>query len=68
MIATILLVLLPFTLIGLLVMVQLFKSVKGVDDSNIFNRLRIFWFALTRMDQMVEKFPWLKKDEWENMK
>jgi len=61
-------VLWPFTVLGLLVIIQLKNQEPPIDDSNIFNRLRVFWFSLTRMRQMIDKFPWLAKDEWENMK
>lgn len=57
----------PLAIFGLVIIVQLFRTKAPVDASNIFNRLRILWFSITRMDQMVEKFPWLMKDEWENM-
>ncbi len=60
-------ILTPFTLIGLLVVIKLFKKYDEIDDSNIFNRGRVFWFSLTRMDKMVKVFPWLRNDEWENM-
>jgi len=61
------LVLWPFTIIGLGVVIKISRKEEHVDDSNGFNRVRIFWFALTRMSQMVDKFPWLKNDEWENI-
>jgi len=38
------------------------------DKSNRINHLRLVWFALTREEEFVDQFPWMKKDEWENMK
>lgn len=53
-------------LIGGLVIWQLMQTPPPpVDQSNVFHRGRIFWFALTRMDKMIKKFPWLADDEWE---
>lgn len=37
------------------------------DKSNRINHLRLVWFALTREEEFVELFPWLKNDEWENI-
>ena len=39
-----------------------------VDESNRINSIRLWWFALTRKELFVDTFPWLKKDESENMK
>lgn len=38
-----------------------------VDESNRINHFRLVWFALTREDKFVTLFPWLKKDEWDNI-
>jgi hypothetical protein len=43
------------------------------DTSNRFNKWRLFWFVMTRMDIFVNlrnadgtiAFPWLTKDEYE---
>jgi len=40
---------------------------KPVDRSNVINRIRLWWFALTRQDKFVETFPWLLGDEWDNL-
>ena len=59
----------PFTLLGLLVAVLMwrFKRQPGVDTSNWFNPLRVVWFSLTRPDLLLGVFPWLCQDEWELM-
>jgi hypothetical protein len=57
---------LPY-LLGLFATYHLIVAARGTDKSNFFNRLRVFWFSLTRQSKMVDKFPWLTKDEWENM-
>lgn len=38
------------------------------DSSNRINKIRLVWFALTREDMFVDVFPWLKRDEAENVK
>lgn len=38
------------------------------DTSNRINKIRLVWFALTREDLFVGAFPWLKRDEAENVK
>lgn len=38
-----------------------------LDQSNIFNRLRMVWFSFSRQSDMVGRFPWLLRDEWENV-
>jgi len=37
------------------------------DKSNRINHFRLVWFALTREEEFVGLFPWLKKDEWDNI-
>lgn len=57
----------PGTL-GLLVLYHLFRPQKyPVDTSNRINKIRLFWFALTREELFVGIFPWLKNDELDNM-
>jgi hypothetical protein len=41
---------------------------KPVDRSNVISRIRLWWFALTRQDLFIELFPWLGRDELENMR
>jgi hypothetical protein len=31
------------------------------------NHIRLWWFALTREDKFTGQFPWLTRDEWDNM-
>lgn len=54
-------------LIGLFTVYHIFRKQKEpADTSNRINKIRLWWFAMTREDKFVELFPWLKKDEWEN--
>ena len=56
------------SLIGLFTLYHWFRPQKGpADASNRINAIRLWWFALTREDKFVGQFPWLKKDEWENV-
>ena len=56
------------SLFGLLVIYHVFIRGKTApaDKSNRVNHLRLVWFALTREEEFVDKFEWLKNDEWEN--
>lgn len=59
----------PVALIGLLTVVQFIRPAHPpMDESNRINRIRLWWFALTRPELFVGAFPWLKNDELENMK
>jgi len=40
---------------------------KPVDRSNVLNRIRLWWFALTRQDMFIELCPWLLNDEKGNI-
>jgi hypothetical protein len=56
-------------LFGTWVLVMLAKSLKApADKSNRINRIRLFWFALTRPELFTEQFPWMKRDELDNVK
>ena len=58
---------LPFSVFGLVVLSQVLrKPPTPVDASNVFNRFRLLWFAITRQNLFVDLFPWLKNDELEN--
>ena len=37
------------------------------DTSNRINKIRLVWFALTREQLFTEQFPWLKRDELDNV-
>lgn len=55
-------------LVGWFVLFHLFRDNKlPADKSNRLNKLRLFWFCLTREDQVAEKIGWLKNDEWDNV-
>lgn len=57
------------TLIGLFTVYHLVRPQKSpADTSNRINAIRLWWFALTREDLFVDRFPWLKNDELENVK
>lgn len=59
---------LPTIAIGLLLFFHVLRPQKGpADSSNRINKIRLIWFALNREDLFVDKFPWLKNDELENM-
>ena len=54
--------------IGAFTLVHLFRSKKEpADTSNRINHIRLWWFALTRENLFVDKFPWLKNDELDNV-
>lgn len=54
-------------LIGLLTIFHWVKPKPGIDQSNVINRIRLWWFALTRPGKFVDQFPWLLEDEWKNV-
>lgn len=54
-------------LVGLFTMFHLFRAQRPpADTSNRIAHIRLWWFALTREDKFVGRFPWLAKDEWDN--
>jgi hypothetical protein len=56
-------------LIGILTIIFWMRPSKfPADESNRINAIRLWWFALTRRELFVKLFPWLTKDELENMK
>jgi len=57
----------PF-LIGVFTLYHLFRSQHApADVSNRINAIRLWWFALTREEMFVGFFPWLTRDEKENI-
>lgn len=54
---------------GLLVFFHVFvrKKKEPADTSNRINHFRLVWFALTREELFVDTFPWMKKDEMDNI-
>lgn len=65
-----LLALLAFpALIGLFVIYHVVRSQRPpADKSNRINKLRLIWFVLTREDLFVNSFPWLTRDELDNVR
>ena len=59
---------LPVYAIGLLVFWHVARPQRSpADSSNRINKIRLVWFALTREDLFVDVFPWLRRDEAENV-
>lgn len=59
----------PFSLLGLFVCFHLLRNQRSpADQSNRINKIRLFWFVLTREELFVGIFPWLKDDEYRNIK
>lgn len=55
-------------LIGLLVIWHVARPQRSpADTSNRINKLRLIWFALTREELFANVFPWLRRDEHENI-
>lgn len=55
-------------LVGLFVMYHIFRSQRlPADKSNRINKIRLLWFALTREDLFVKTFPWMERDELDNV-
>ncbi len=59
--------LIPFGL-GMLTIIHFMRAPKApADTSNRINRIRLWWFALTRPELFVDSFEWLKHDELDNV-
>lgn len=59
---------LPTLVLGLFVIWHIARPQRSpADASNRINKARLLWFALTREDLFVPIFPWLKRDELENV-
>lgn len=59
---------LPFSVIGALIIWHIARPQKNpADSSNRINKVRLLWFALTRENLFVDVFPWLKHDELDNV-
>ncbi len=55
-------------LLGLFVFYHIARPQKlPADKSNRINKIRLLWFALTREDLFTDRFPWLTRDELENV-
>lgn len=56
-------------MIGLVFIVQIIRPQRPpADKSNRINKIRLVWMAMTREDLFTGLFPWLKKDEFDNVK
>jgi len=59
--------LVPFA-IGMLTIYHWFRPQRPpADTSNRINAIRLWWFALTRQEMFVPLFPWLARDEKDNV-
>lgn len=55
-------------LVGLFTLFHWLRPQKPpADASNRINKIRLWWFALTRENLFAERFPWLTRDELENV-
>ena len=55
-------------LIGGFVLFHIFRSQRlPADKTNRINKIRLIWFVLTREDLFVNSFPWLTRDELDNV-
>jgi hypothetical protein len=56
-------------LLGLFVLWHLMRPARApADASNRINRVRLVWFALTRPELFVGVFPWLGRDDLDNLR
>lgn len=60
----------PYSAIGLFFIIKvLFLPMKApADKSNRIAHLRLVWWSITRPEEFVKQFPWLARDEKENLK
>ena len=61
--------LLPTTIIGAMVLYHTLirEKTKPCDKSNRINHIRLVWFAMTREEEFVHLYPWLRFDEKDNL-
>jgi hypothetical protein len=60
---------LAVALLGAFVLFHIFRPQRApADVSNRINKIRLVWFALTREELFTGTFPWLKRDELDNLK
>lgn len=60
----------PAWAVGMVTFIQWYRGKNDswpVDKSNIINMVRLWWYALTRPEKFVSIFPWLTKDEGDNL-
>ncbi len=54
--------------IGLFVIFHIARPQRSpADTSNRINKIRLFWFCMTRENLFTGTFPWLKHDELDNV-
>ena len=59
----------PFAVVGLFITFHILRTQRSpADASNRINKIRLLWFALTREELFVGTFPWLKRDELDNVR
>lgn len=59
----------PFALAGLLLAWHIARPQRSpADTSNRLNKARLVWFAMTREGLFADLFPWLRRDELDNLK
>ena len=55
-------------LLGLFVLFHILRPQRPpADRSNRINKVRLLWFALRREDLFIGQFPWLTRDETDNI-
>lgn len=55
-------------LLGLFIIFHILRPQRQpADRTNRLNKVRLLWFCLTREELFVNTFPWLTRDELENV-
>lgn len=55
-------------LLGLFVLFHILRPQRPpTDRSNRINKIRLVWFVLTREELFIGTFPWLTRDETDNI-
>lgn len=69
MINLLILFMLPFALIGLFVLIKVMfmPMKKPANVSNRIAHLRLVWWAIIRPQNFTSLYPWLMRDEGENL-
>lgn len=59
---------LPVYALGLFVLWHIVRPQRRpADRSNRINKVRALWFVLTREDYFAPHYPWMQRDELENV-
>lgn len=57
-----------FTLLGMFVVWHIVRpQTAPADTSNRINKIRLFWYVMSREELFVSTFPWLRHDELDNV-